>query len=334
MRLKTTLVTLLIPLLFAIPVSAQAGDEVGIIVSPPYFTEEIVNGAEISQEFRIINQRPDAETFTVFSKEVEVGPEGEVYIKDGYDPTGPSRFEQEGILSFTPQEFFLQRGESQIVTVELNIPDDTPTSALYLELAISVLPKSTDEEVGVMPEVAIPILVNNVGEQGIERTLEISSFAHDFWPSWLYEYTPIGFHTTIANTGNQHIQPTGEIFVSQDPEFKEVLANFSFSDSNIGNIISGSTKSFYTEWNESLLQYDNGGLEINTDKPLAFGHYYAQLNLIWDGTGESKQFATMVTDFWIIPWKLILVVMAFVIFDIFTLRWIFKRRVEQQNGRR
>ena len=150
-------------------VTAQAGDDVGIIVSPPYFTEQVDNGNQVTQTFKVINQRATDESIVIFSKEVGYDENGEVYIKDGYDPNGPSLFEKQGILSFSPQEFFLEKGESQDVDVTLDLPNDTDTSGIYLELAVTVSAKPGLESIGVVPEIAIPILLNNIGDQGSSK---------------------------------------------------------------------------------------------------------------------------------------------------------------------
>ena len=157
----------------------------------------------------------------------------------------------------------------------------------------------------------------------VQKNLEILSFKHGIEPAWLYEYPPIAFLTTLKNTGNQHIAPTGSIFISRDPSFENVDFSIDFTSKAAGQVLAGAGKAFSNEWDQALFSFKDGSLGVHTDQPLAFGHYYAQLNLVWDDV-VAKSFATATTDFWVIPWKLILVFLAIVLLIIFFVRKRFK----------
>ncbi len=298
--------------------TGQEGDE-GIIVSPATFSENIEAGTVATEQFTVVNQREGTENFFVYSKEVGIAPDGTFFVPDEYLEDQTSSFEVNGWLTYSPQEFTLAKGETQVVDVTLNLPENLPTKGYYLELAIGVGVPGLGEGVGTVPEVAIPLIVNYFGIGEAVREVEILSFVHEnLYSHVIYEYLPVRFYTSLRNVGNMHVVPVGEIFISKDQSFENPEATLSFNPGK-QRVLAEGRRTFNNIWDEGMLVYTDDQLSVELDKPLGFGHYYAQLNITWD-SNLGKEYATAVIDFWVIPWKIILAIIAIVVVQLFLIR--------------
>jgi len=287
----------------------------GLVAAPPYLSENVGEGVKLTEDIRVSNHRDTDENLIVESREVSIDENGNFYLPAGFENDYTSTFEKNGWLTFTPKEFFLRSGESQMVHVEVQIPSGLPTQGYYLDIAISTKPsESKDLKVGLTPEIVIPIAINYIGKGGEIRELEIVSFKTD---KVFYEYLPVNFITHITNKGNVHLIPVGQIFVSRDKQFQDNIASIQFNESN-QRIFYNAGRIFENKWEEGFLVKEEGKLQINWQKLGLFriGKYYAQLNLAWDGE-TGKKFVTAETSFWVFPWKLFLIIVGIILLFVF-----------------
>lgn len=334
MKKALQLVLLFILALTMLPAGVQSQQQQeeseGIIVSPPTLSQNAEAGVNISETFLVINQRGRTEDFTVYSKEVEVAPDGSFFVPEGL-AEGTSRFELEGWLDFSPRQFTLEDGGTQEVVVTMNLPEQLPTNGYYLELAFAVGVPNGASTVGTVPEVAIPLLVNHISAEDPIRQLNVFGFVHEnIYPHIIYEYLPVNFFTTLENTGNMHIAPVGSIFIDRDPGFFDPVGTIEFNTAR-QTVFAGATRNFQNVWNNSLLVYQNNQLEVNFGEPLQIGRYFAQLNIAWDAE-RGKDIATAVVEFWVIPWKLILGIILVLIIQLVLIRSYFSRRGKSSSG--
>jgi hypothetical protein len=159
-----------------------------------------------------------------------------------------------------------------------------------------------------------------------------------FGPShFLSEWLPLVFNVKIQNTGNIHMRPRGNIFISS-PSGKEV--GLLEVNQPLSAIIPNSSRSFQAVWDDSFITFDKKFI-IHWDNLTHFriGKYTARLLMVYDnGTRDASIEA--VTSFWVFPYKLISILIISTIVLILGIRFlvmIYIRRLmrkEQQRSRK
>jgi hypothetical protein len=111
---------------------------------------------------------------------------------------------------------------------------------------------------------------------------------------------PVPFKFIFTNTGNVHVRPKGSITIFQG---KQKIATLPISDRAV---LPNSQRQFDVTWDRVLLS----------------GHYTAKLHLVY---GSKNYTIDATTDFWAIPWQLLLglVALALLTYGIFLSRKYF-----------
>jgi hypothetical protein len=172
---------------------------------------------------------------------------------------------------------------------------------------------------------AILVLLNaEVPNQ--KRTMDLVSFQADHR---FYEFLPSNFNIRFHNTGNIHLVPNGDVFVTKASTQVATLP----INAEQGNILPNSFRVFLASWedgwphNENLMKgntivldsknnpkthlvYANGKPNASAVAPhFRFGKYTAHLLAVYDnGTRDVPIEATV--SFWVIPWRFLLAVLA------------------------
>ncbi len=214
-------------------------------------------------------------------------------------------------------------GEWQTIKLTIN-PPKTAAFGYYYAVRYSrvqeVEPKPG--EAAYHGAVATFVLVD-VKVPGAKREANIASFSAD---RQFYEFLPTTFNVKIQNTGNLHLSPQGSVYISQGG--KNNIAVIPINDTQ-GNVLPNSTRTFSGSWDAGfpvyVTQHDASGNPIkdkngNVKKTLNWdfskvnhlrvGHYTAKLVMVYDnGTRDVPLTATV--SFWVIPWRLIVLVIFF-----------------------
>ncbi|MBN1373991.1 hypothetical protein JW962_01485 [Candidatus Dojkabacteria bacterium] len=331
---------------FPVFASGTPVNEQGIVASPTHILEDLSPGQTKVQEFKITNHLSYPQSFRMESRQISIDTNGNPYVPEGTEVT-PAKLESDGYIAISPKEFYLEIGESVLVTVQITLPIDSNPTGYYLELAVtpSSPQLSDDTMLGGYEEIAIPIALNYTGEsEEIFRNILINSFRvenpnHNFYTRLMksffkdnsqievFEYLPANFITHLVNDGNQHVVVTGQIFISKDPDFKNPIT----LDLNPGNkvVFMSGGRYFTNTWDDSFIVIDDSGntqLDWSKFKDFRFGKYYAQLNVIWDKgiTDEIKSFTTSTITFYVIPIRLILMIIGIILLIGLILFGLFK----------
>jgi hypothetical protein len=124
----------------------------------------------------------------------------------------------------------------------------------------------------------------------------------------LFETTPLQFLVRLKNSGNVHEQPVGRILIT-DMFGKDVASvNVNLPPRNI---LPASIRRFTGSLDKS---------DLGTKK--LFGRYHANLTVTY---GASKQTLVSSAAFWVIPYRLIGIVIAVLVIGFFILRFIIQR---------
>jgi hypothetical protein len=300
-----------------------------VTVSPAIIELTAVPGSVVKQKFRIRNNLSQALTITIHTDKMTGTTDGHVIpipAQKGDFSTSWIRYDKPTFKAL-PREW-----------TEVEFSLSIPYYAVRLSQSLDPTDKNTNETV--LGEVAIPILLEVKREGAVKQAKLVEFKANKF----INEYLPVEFTTVIANTGNVHIKPQGNIFV-RGPGEKDL--GILTVNGDVGNILPGSNRSFLNEWTDGFLvevpvkdddsmKHDKNGkpathLTIKWDKLTSFriGKYSAYMLLVYDnGTRDVTIEAT--TTFWVFPYKIILFTLFIIISSIFFVRWILKLYIKKQ----
>ncbi len=152
------------------------------------------------------------------------------------------------------------------------------------------------------------VLINVSGD--IKEDMSVQDFivTHNGKAGTLFESAPVSFTEKLKNTGNTHEQPTGQVTV-KDMFGKTIGAvNVNLPPRNV---LPNSVRKFEQPLDSSVI----GNKKL-------FGRYTAQLNVTY---GVKKQTVSSSLSFWVIPYRLVGVVIAILIIGFFVLRFFIQR---------
>ncbi len=347
MQLKSKLTKCFLTLAFAIcllfPQSTNAQNKlIDVTVSPIYFDYTNNSGETIKDKIRIRNN-----TSTNLDLKINIGklgPTEETGSITILDPRPEDSYIQwlkfdSPIISARPQEW-------TDIPFTITIPGDAAFGyywAVSLEQTNSSDPNNNTAKVS--GAAAIPILLN-VKKDGAKTQASVVEFKPK---SFINQFLPVEFETKIKNTGNVHIRPRGNIFISGQGTKDVAILDV---NSESGSILPNLTRLFETSWidgfivNEPVMEdgdvkLDDKGkpkteLRIHWDKltHIRYGPYTATLVMVFDD-GTRDVLLESKADFWVIPYTvigigLIVLISAFLIIK-FTLRSYINSQLKKRS---
>jgi hypothetical protein len=203
----------------------------------------------------------------------------------------------------------IKANQAIIINVQINIPTNAESGGHYGTLRFSgVAPTPQSAGIGLSASTGMLFLISVDGN--ITEKASVASFTTattDDKATGFFEKAPLNLVVRIKNEGNVHVKPFGQILVHD--MFGGLVATLPVNDQK-SNVLPSSIRRFDITLNNSWM----------------FGHYTADLAL---GYGTSGQAMTATTDFWIIPYKLVLVVLL----ALATITFILVRMVRVYNKR-
>jgi hypothetical protein len=223
--------------------------------------------------------------------------------------------------SFSQTSFIAQPNVFNTVTMTIKVPQQAAFGYYYAvvfnqDSSNDPTPAATRQN-KVNGAVATLLLLD-VNAPGEKRQATVTRFTS---AKKLYQYLPAKFTVQVKNTGNVHIVPTGNIFISRSQ--KTNLAVLSINKEQ-GNILPNSSRNFDVEWSDGFPVYqvkrindqvisDKRGQPIqslqynfNHLSKLRIGKYYAHMTLVYND-GKRDVPIEGAVSFWVIPWLPILV---------------------------
>ena len=211
----------------------------------------------------------------------------------------------------TVPEFMLAGRKSKAITAQVVIPSDAEPGGHYGVLRFSGrAPDIKISGVGLSASAGVLILIRVEG--AITEKASLASFytspTQKGKQSSFFENSPISFVVRVQNEGNIHVKPVGNIEVRD--MFGGLVSNLSVNKDK-SNVLPSSIRRFD---------------EAKLDKSWMIGLYTANLTM---GYGTTGQALTNTITFWVVPYKIILVVLLVLVTVIF----IFKRLIKVYNKR-
>jgi len=211
----------------------------------------------------------------------------------------------------TLSQFTLASEQSKTLTVNVNIPGNAESGGHYGALLFSgTAPTPQNAGVALAASAGALFLVKVDGAINEQASLAGFYAAPNSGsnPSSFFEKAPITFVTRVKNSGNIHLQPSGQILVHD--MFGNLTATIPVNDQK-ANVLPDSIRRFDVTMNSGWL----------------FGHYTADLAL---GYGTTGQAITATISFWVIPYKIVgavLLALATIIFILVRLVKVYNKRI-------
>jgi hypothetical protein len=318
-----------------------AGDRtLNLVTSPLPINLQTTPGKPISTDLRIKNGSSYSETLKVtLMKFSAFGEEGKPGIHDR--GAGDDYFDW---VKFSQNTFTAP--PDQWVTLKMTIsPPPSAAFGYYYAVVFSRAGDPQKPQPGqnvFLGSTAVLVLLD-VSAPGATRNAQIVNFTAN---KHVYEFLPATFTVRLHNSGNVHLIPTGNIFIKRG---KQVVATLPVNGGS-GNVLPGSNRIFSADWEDGFPAYtekEAGGQVIldDHDKPvhylkwdfnkvskLRIGHYTANLLMAYDN-GKTDVPLEATLSFWVIPWRLIALVIAIPLIPALLVYWWTTWRFKQRSAR-
>lgn len=248
-------------------------------------------------------------------------------------------------VSFSPGTFMAYPGVWNSVKMTINLPASAAFGYYYAAVfsPAGQLPAGSAGNTNKLKGATAILVLVDAQAKGEKRQLSLASFTAD---KKVFEYLPVNFSIKIANPGNIHGIPSGNIFIMRGSKVIDTID----INPNQGNILPGSARTFAPSWSDGFPVFSpkrvNG--QIVTDKhgqpflkldwnfahanKLRFGKYTAHLVMSYDNGSRDVPIESTLT-FWVVPWKLIFAFIALVIGLYFLHRWSVRRAVRKHQAK-
>lgn len=326
MKYRVIIVSILLFISFGVFTKTYAQDSEGrldLTVSPPVIELTAKPGDQIRERFRVRNNLDTSINLQLSVRRLTSDP------TDGNPiPEQEANGEELKWVTFDKPEFTARPSEWEDVTFTIDVPESAAYGYYYV---FKITPKENSEPDSTGATVKGELLVVtllNVKKDGATSKTELVSFEAK---NMISEYLPVDFSVKLANRGNVHVKPRGNIFITRGGG-KEI----SILEVNPGNgsILPGGNREFESSWNDGFIErevvmeegeakLDASGnpvtrLKINWNKltSMRIGPYEAKLLMVYDDGVKDVTIEGTAT-FWVIPYtaigiSLIVIVVLFV----------------------
>lgn len=301
MRLTKLIPLSLIALLIAsflpyIPVQAETAPVVsqGLAVSPPTFNLSANPGDTVTHTIRIDNLSNQSATVTpVVENFTAAGEQGEVNITTSNEPFALSTW-----VTVSPTQATIAPKSSQTFSFTTIVPGDAEPGGRFGAIVFKTAPGTvTGSGVAISQEISSLVLLRVAGDA--KEKASIAQFSAGT-PS--IEQGPVNFVLRVKNEGNVHVRPVGTITIAD--VFGHKVATIPVDGKNI---LPSAIRELNATYNEKSL----------------FGRYTATVSLVY---GSKQQTVTATTAFFVIPWKMLTIVLVIVLI-IAGLLYVGRRRL-------
>lgn len=275
--------------------------DVGDFVVGPGKTEIAVNpGDTVIQEITVTNRISELRTFRLGIDDITGSADGSsaVALTDG--ARGP--YSIRDYISFPEDTITLGLGERARIPVKITIPLDAEPGGLYGSVLVSTerIPEPGAANAPRSPVIARIGSLFFVTVKGDVERGGITTGIQTLDNKWWYEKGPINLGVTYENTGSVHLNPYGEISITN--MFGEQVG---FVELEPWFVLPKSLRTRDVAWEREFL----------------LGRYTvtAKINRGYDDVIDE-----VTTTFWVLPWKIVLGVFAVLFILIFAIRTFFR----------
>jgi len=300
----TSLLLVLLLSLFSSPTLAQGG----IKVSPATIDLVVGRGQTTEEVISIENQGDSVARIRVYAMDFSIDKESNfAFSEPGHESYSCARW-----LTPDEAEFDLNPGETKEVKVTISVPSEVEPGGHYAALFFETTPVEAPPGVSVTIAGRIPSLfyltIPGITEAEVFSDAEIVSL---LLPGWV-EKGPVETGVVVRNTGNIHLTIAAKAYFS------------GFRGENIGELDLGQV--VVLPHSERIMKgsWEKTPLLSKVKASVVIGYFDQQGELV------NK---TQTADFWIIPWKLVVIIvvaLGLLIVLIWRLRRRYRLRIERK----
>jgi hypothetical protein len=208
-----------------------------------------------------------------------------------------------------PTSLLLIPREIKTMSITINVPANASPGGHYGVIRFTATPPAL-QGTGVSLSASLGVLVLLTVSGKITENLSVQEFSvnHNGKTGSFFESGPLDFVERLKNNGNVHEQPIGQVGITDMFGKKFAAVNVNLPP---GNILPDSIRKFDQPLDSSVI----GNKHM-------FGRYTAKLDVTY-GANKKTLAATLV--FWVIPYKLIGIVILVLVAGFFILRYLIRR---------
>jgi hypothetical protein len=280
----------------------------GLEISPPVLELNANPGEKVTVQIRVRNVTTGVLIAKGKADDFGAGSDESGQPKLLLDETGATRFSLKYWVGGVP-DLQLAPSELKTTTITIAVPANAEPGGHFGVIRFTAVPPDLNGT-GVALSASVGTLVLMKVAGPVTDKLSVAQFSTGSITKnglgWLdktfFEQGPVDFLVRLKNEGSVHEKPKGDITITNmfGKKSKPLVVN-----QTGGNVLPDSIRRFEASDKEKGL----------------FGHYTAVLNL----TYANNQTLTAKTGFWVLPWKMILLVMLALIVIVLLLRFGLKR---------
>lgn len=290
---------------FAQDTTQATTENIGIQISAPVYNFGIDPGDSAQEIVKVRNVSTTSQTF--YPEVFDFRPIGETGAPEFLINKNEDNYTYSltSWISISKEAITLKPNESAALNFTINVPKDAEPGGRYAGILFgTVPPKIEGTAIAVSNKVGSLILVRVNGDA------KESAFIKEFSANGsFFETPPVDFIARIENTGTIHVRPKGIITIKDT--FGRKIDTLNVNDKD-GAVLPESIRKF--DKGNSDLTWNPGGFTI--------GKYTATLLLNY---GDPSKQLTQTVSFWVIPWKILIVVGVGALILILLLILIIKR---------
>lgn len=276
---KAGLLFVICSLLF--PIEALAQSAMGLTAIPPRLEITINPGQVITQEIKIRNESQTTRFLTTNVKDfiVQNDKGTPIQLEDvGLD----NRWAAASWVQVSPTQIRLKPGETKGLSITIIAPENASPGGHYAMVIHSPDKSSTLDGTGMAVQANVGSLLYITVPGEIQEAAKVQLFEAPFFS----EFGPIDFKTIVTNLSDIHISPIGNIEVT--------------------NFLGSKTAILPLE-KINIFPFTSRNYQNTLNRKWLFGRYRASLLA---GFGSQGQALSAYLYFWVIPWRLILLIIT------------------------
>lgn len=298
---------------------AQSTDATALTITPPFFQLNVSPGDAWASSIRVVNTNnsdlPVTASVMGFGSSDESG-------HAIFTPLADLANDKDALANWIvlgSSSIVIPRGQAMDIPFSIVVPHDAAPGGHYAAILIGTTPPTggpAGSHVGVSSFISSLIFVRVSGD--ITESAQIQEFSTD---KSYYQTPDVNFTLRLANIGNVHLRPTGQITIYNafGKQVGQVGVN---QGGDLGYVLPSSTRRFDVGWQGQSSIFD-------------VGQYSAVVTLAY-GEDGSKSVSQTVT-FWVVPYDKILedLIVALLVgwFITYILRRIIRRMLAREISR-
>jgi len=265
---------------------SYAQSSFGLTAIPPRVEITVKPGEIVTQEIKIRNESKEEKNIETFLRDFIVTDDlGTPLQLEKITDQSTNRWAASAWIQVSPAVYKLKPGETKSLILTIIAPDNALPGGHYG----MVLHTSSNDIAITQSGAAVQKNVGSLIYLTVPGDITQNASVKEFTAPKFSEYGPIDFKTVISNLSDVHITPSGAINIYNTFGFKSAQINLDNT-----NIFPGTSREFFNTLNRKIM----------------LGRYKAQINASY---GTAGQLLTATIFFWVIPYKLIAIILAIII---------------------